>query len=95
MLLTPLPLADEARRDVEVAGENCLARTFALPQGADFLGGQGADGREARIVEFSHRLLVHHAGRVQPFGRFVDRGHHRTSILLSHCNPPLSEFRYL
>src|ERR1700693_2670183 len=95
MLLAALPLADEAGRDVEVAGEHGLARAFAFPQRADFFGGERVDGCQTGIVELAHGLLVHDAGRVQAFCRFMDRGHYRTAILLSHCTSPPSGCRWL
>ena len=76
MLFPPFPLADETCCDVEIAGEYGLARAFALPQGPDFLGGERTDRRQTRIVKLAHSLLVHDARRVQPFGCFVNRGHH-------------------
>ena len=95
MLFTALPLADETRGDVQVAGEHGLACALALAQRPDFLGCQRAHGRQARFIEPAHGLLIHHASRVQPFRRFVDRGRFSAPLsgqaLLGQCPPQAPE----
>ena len=93
VLLTALPLTDQACCHVEIAGEDRLAGALAKTKRADFFGRQRLHRREAQVIEFAHSALVHDAGGLKAFGGLVDRSHKRTTVLLAHRTSPPSMFR--
>src|SRR6266404_2284181 len=84
VLLTALPLADEAGGDVEITCENRLARFFALPDLPDLPGGQILDRRQAHFVERLHRPLFHDARLAQTERGLVHGCQRVTAIFLPH-----------
>ena len=73
MLISALPLADRVFRHVQIVRENRLAHLLALPERADFIGGEFVDRRQTRRVETPHRPLVDQADVVKVAGRLVNQ----------------------
>src|SRR5882724_591642 len=72
VLFSSFPLADEARRHIQVTGEDSLTGPLAQTERADFPGFQRPHRRKAQVIEFAHGALVHYAGRVKTFGGLMD-----------------------
>src|SRR4029077_14917591 len=75
VLFPSFPLADEARRHIQITGEDSLTGPLPQPERADFPGFQRPHRRKAQVIEFAHTALVHYAGRVKTFGGLMDRSH--------------------
>src|SRR5438445_10542586 len=73
VLFPSCPLADEARRHIQITGEDSLTGTLPQTERADFPGFQRPHRRKAQVIEFAHGALVHYAGRVKTFGGLMDR----------------------
>ena len=89
------PPASTSDVDFTAALGPVIGKALEMSQVADLLGLQTRYGRQTHRVEFAHRHLVHQSGGMEAFGRFMNRGHHRTTIMFCffHGVTPQSVFQ--
>src|SRR3990167_1816764 len=94
LLLTNLPLLYRREAGVQQSRKDSLADPRGFAYLLDLLGLQGFDGRQAQLIEFAQRDLIHHTPLVQPLGR-VMHGFKDGGFRLSHGITPLSVHRHV
>ena len=80
MFLPALPLADKARRNIQVTSEHGLAHALAFTERTNVIRLHWPNRGEAQFVELAQGALIHEASIVQIGGRLMDRPEGVTSI---------------
>ena len=84
MLLSALPLADKARRNIQMQSEHGLAHALAFTERTNVTRLHRAHRGQAQFVELAQCPLIHEARIVKIGCRLMDRPEGLTFICLIH-----------